>query len=83
MAKGTLSKGDREYSMPSIYTADQTRRDKDITLFLEVEKKLSLPLDSFPDLTLHIQFLHRKNSSNDPYYDYSTNIFSIGTRAIF
>jgi hypothetical protein len=81
VAKGTLSRKSRRYRVPSIYTADQTRRDKDITLFLEVEKKFSLPLGSFPALALHIQFLHRRNSSNDPYYDYSANIFSIGTKA--
>jgi len=40
-------------------------------------------LGSFPDRALHIEFLHRKNESNDPYYDYSTNIFSIGTKAKF
>lgn len=83
MAKGTLSRESREYRIPSIYTADQTRRDKDITLFLEAEKKFSLPLGSFPALALHIQFLHRRSNSNDPYYDYSANIFSIGTKAIF
>jgi hypothetical protein len=32
---------------------------------------------------LHIQFLHRDNNSNDPYYGYSANILSLGTKAAF
>ena len=83
MVRGTLSRENREYNTLSVYNADQSRRDSNITLFLEVERKFSLPLGSFPDLALHIEFLHRKNESNDPYYDHSTNIFSIGTKAKF
>ncbi len=83
MFKGTINKESREYNISFLYDEDMERKDSDITILLEVEKKFSLPLGSFPDLALHIQFLHRDNSSSDPYYDYSANILSLGTKAAF
>jgi hypothetical protein len=81
--KGTINRENREYDASSLYNEDTERKDSDITILLEVEKKFSLPLGSFPDLALHIQFLHRDNNSSDPYYDYSASILSIGTKATF
>jgi hypothetical protein len=83
MLKGTINKENREYNASSLYNEDMERRDSDITILLEVEKRFSLPLGSFPDLALHIQFLHRDSNSNDPYYDYTANILSLGTKAAF
>ncbi len=81
--KGTINKDNREYNSTSLYDEDAERKDSDITILLEVEKKFSLSPGSFPDLALHIQFLHRDNNSNDPYYEYSANILSLGTKAAF
>ncbi len=81
--KASLSMKDRNYNMPSIYTESGSREDRDITFRFEVEKRFSLPLGAATDFALHIQFLHRKNNSNDSYYDYSTNMLSIGTKAAF
>ncbi|MFC1718019.1 hypothetical protein ACFL6S_30440 [Candidatus Poribacteria bacterium] len=81
--KASLSMKDRDYNVPSIYTVSGSREDRDITFRFEVEKGFSLPLGAATDFTLHIQFLHRRNNSNDSYYDYSTNMLSIGTKAAF
>ena len=78
----TLSGRSKNYNTFA-YGTEERREDRDTTFLLEVEKRFSLPLDSFPDFTLHLEFLHRRNNSNDPYHDYSTNIFSIGTRTAF
>jgi hypothetical protein len=68
---------------PTSYATEEVREDSNIAFFLEVEKKFSLPLSSFQDMALHIEFLHRKSDSSDPYYDHSTNMLSIGTKVAF
>ena len=81
--KASLSMKDRDYNVSSIYTVSGSREDRDITFRFEAEKKFSLPLGAATDFALHIQFLHKRNNSNDSYYDYSTNMLSIGTKAAF
>jgi len=81
--KASLSMKDRNYNVSTIYTEDGSREDRDLAFRFEIEKGFSLPLDAATDFALHIQFLHRKSKSNDPYYDYSTNMLSIGTKAAF
>ena len=79
MYKGKNAGGNRV----ALDDGDQKREDSDTIFSIEVEKKFSLPSDSFSDFSLYIEFLHRKNKSNDEYYRYSTNIFSVGTRLAF
>jgi hypothetical protein len=81
--KASFSMKDRNYNEPSFYIESRNREDREITFRFEIEKSFSLPLSSATDFALHIQFFHRKNESNDSYYDYSTNILSIGTKATF
>ena len=81
--KASFSMKDKEYNVPSIYTESGIRKDRDIAFQFEIEKGFSLPLGTDTDFALHIQFLHKRNNSNDSYYDYSTNIISIGTKAAF
>jgi len=79
--KASLSIKDRDYSVPSIYTVSGSREDRDVTFRFEVEKGFSL--GAATDFALHIQFLSKRNNSNDSYYDYSTNMLSIGTKVAF
>lgn len=82
MLKGTLSRENRTYNVP-IDTKNEKRTDNNSTFYLEIEKKLSPPIDSFKDLSLNIGFLYRKSKSNDPDFDYYTNITSLGIKAAF
>ena len=81
--KASFSMKDRNYNVPSLYTMSGSREDRDVTFRFEVEKKFSLSLGTATDFALHIQFLNKRNNSNDSYYDYSTNMLSIGTKMAF
>lgn len=78
--KAVFSMGSREYNSTSIYIDGGTRKDNDITFRLEAEKEI---LFDAADFAIHVQFLHKRNESNDSYYNYSTNMLSIGTKAAF
>jgi len=79
--KASISMKDRNYNVPSLYTMSGSREDRDVTFRFEVEKKFSL--GAATDFALHMQFLNKRNNSNDSYYDYSTNMLSIGTKVAF
>ena len=81
--KASIGLKDLSYNAPSEYTESGVREDRGVTFRFEVEKAFSLPVFTHHDVALHIQFLHKKNSSNDSYYDYSANTFSIGTKTAF
>jgi hypothetical protein len=80
MLKGTLSRENRLYN---ISTIDTERNDTSTIISLEIEKKLLSKNAFLYGTSLHVEFLHKSTSSNDPYYQSSTNIITVGTGISF
>lgn len=77
LIKGSFARKSKIFNV--LYLDEQARKDNNTDIMLEIEKDFS----AFNGLSLHLQFLHRKNNSNDKYYDSSTSIFSTGMKITF
>lgn len=77
--KGSLIRKSKLFNMHYFGTDEQAREDNNTDVLLEVEKRFS----SFNNISLHLEFLHRKNNSNNQFYDSSTSMFSTGMRVAF
>lgn len=81
MLKGTLSREQRSYNF--LIADGQKRNDTNTSVLLELEKKFSLNRSLFQNISFHLQFLHKDIRSNDPNFQSSTNILSIGSGISF
>lgn len=81
MVKGTLSREQRSYNF--LIADGQKRNDINTSVLLELEKKISLNKSLFQNISFHLQFLHKDIRSNDPKFQSSTNILSIGSGISF
>lgn len=79
LLKGSLIRKSKLFNIPYLQIDGQARKDNNTDILLEVEKSFSSP----NGISLHLEFLHRKNNSNDQYYDSSTSMFSAGMRVAF
>jgi hypothetical protein len=81
MLKGTLGRDKRLYN--TSINDKQGRNDTSNIVSLEIEKRILSGNSLLRNTSLHLQFLHKTTKSNDPYYQSSTNIFSMGTGISF
>lgn len=77
LIKSSFTRKSKLFNIP--YSDKQARRDNNTDILLEIEKEFPV----FNGMSLHLEFLHRKNNSNYPYYDSSTSIFSSGMKIAF
>ncbi len=77
--KASLIRKSKLFNALSFGTDGQKREDNNTDILIEIEKEFS----AFNGMSLHLEFLHRKNNSSDKYYDSSTSMFSTGMKFIF
>lgn len=59
------------------------RSDKRWIGSIELIKKFGAPLGLGNDLVISLRYFNQRNQSNDPYYDFHNNAFSVGIQAQF
>jgi len=64
-------------------TTGNERNGKSTIISLEIEKKLPSKNASLSGASLHTEFLHKNTGSNNPYYQSSTDIITVGTGISF
>ncbi|MGQ9611160.1 MAG: hypothetical protein ACUVWN_17815 [bacterium] len=79
LLKTSLIRKSKLFNALSFGTDGQTRKDSNTDILIEIEKQLS----SFNGMSLYLEFLRRKNNSNDQYHDFSISMFSTGMKFVF